>query len=329
MAASNIHNGWRNDPANSRLDMWYRGTLIGHISDCGIALVTGSGIVSGGNSLVLDSGSTLSVDGAAGASRDFLLDVNNLQLLNTWAVASAVNEFQIRNAATGEPPVLVAQGGDANVGLKFTTKGTGAVEFSLGGDESFALNDSLTNPLTLSASGAGDPAYLMGQVGATASGAAGSAGALGDWHAGTGGEGAASGNRAGGVGGAITVGSGIGGVASGACNTGNGGAGGVTSIQGGVGGAGGAHADSDGGVGGNLVIGPGAGGGDGGCGCAGADGVLLIQASDGGLGTAVATKCSVTWENTCSTVGSVQHTTAFGGCDLTNANTGILVIRIS
>tara|TARA_Y100000310_G_C20663561_1_gene806176 strand:+ start:232 stop:633 length:402 start_codon:yes stop_codon:yes gene_type:complete len=31
-AVSSIHNGWRWDPANTRLDFYYRGTRVGHIN---------------------------------------------------------------------------------------------------------------------------------------------------------------------------------------------------------------------------------------------------------------------------------------------------------
>jgi hypothetical protein len=40
MAVSSIHNGWRYDPANSRLDIYFRGTRIGHINASGLSLVT-------------------------------------------------------------------------------------------------------------------------------------------------------------------------------------------------------------------------------------------------------------------------------------------------
>ena len=65
------------------------------------------------------------------------LDVNGnalgdgtLELLKFSETASAVNEFTIANAATGNNPVLSATGGDTNVGLEFSTKGTGAIKFN-------------------------------------------------------------------------------------------------------------------------------------------------------------------------------------------------------
>ena len=34
--ASSIHNGWKWDPSNSRLDFYYRGTRVGHINSTGM-----------------------------------------------------------------------------------------------------------------------------------------------------------------------------------------------------------------------------------------------------------------------------------------------------
>ena len=65
------------------------------------------------------------------------LDVNGnaigdgtLELLKFSETGSAVNEFTIANASTGNNPVLSATGGDSNVGIEFTTKGTGTIKFN-------------------------------------------------------------------------------------------------------------------------------------------------------------------------------------------------------
>ena len=66
-----------------------------------------------------------------------MLDVNGnsigdgtLELLKFSETGSAVNEFTIANASTGNNPVLSATGGDSNVGIEFTTKGTGTIKFN-------------------------------------------------------------------------------------------------------------------------------------------------------------------------------------------------------
>jgi len=54
-----------------------------------------------------------------------ILDTNGLELMNLTATSSAVNEITLANAATGNNPTITPSGGDANVGLNITPKGTG------------------------------------------------------------------------------------------------------------------------------------------------------------------------------------------------------------
>ena len=65
------------------------------------------------------------------------LDVNGqaigdgtLELLKLTEPGSAVNEFTIANAATTNGPTLSATGGDANVDINITPKGSGVVAIS-------------------------------------------------------------------------------------------------------------------------------------------------------------------------------------------------------
>lgn len=46
--------------------------------------------------------------------------------------ASAVNEISVTNSATGNSPDISATGGDTNIGLSLTTKGTGLIKFNDG-----------------------------------------------------------------------------------------------------------------------------------------------------------------------------------------------------
>ena len=39
MAASGRHTGWRYDPTNARLDIYYRGTRIGHVDATNVATI--------------------------------------------------------------------------------------------------------------------------------------------------------------------------------------------------------------------------------------------------------------------------------------------------
>ncbi|MBA3768700.1 MAG: hypothetical protein H0W99_17320 [Acidobacteria bacterium] len=54
-------------------------------------------------------------------------DSNDNELLIFAEVASAVNEMTLTNAATGNPPQLSATGGDTNIALKLSPKGSGQI----------------------------------------------------------------------------------------------------------------------------------------------------------------------------------------------------------
>jgi hypothetical protein len=56
-----------------------------------------------------------------------VIDTNGNELLKVTATTSAVNEVTLANAATGSNPVLSATGGDTNIGITLTPKGTGIV----------------------------------------------------------------------------------------------------------------------------------------------------------------------------------------------------------
>ena len=56
-------------------------------------------------------------------------DSDNEQLV-FQKTSSAVNYLEITNQATGNNPSLSANGSDTNVGLEFSTKGTGAIKFN-------------------------------------------------------------------------------------------------------------------------------------------------------------------------------------------------------
>ena len=85
------------------------------------------------NALNIASGSTINFDAAADTAADFLLDVNGNELLETTGVASAVNQLGIRNAATGNGPMIEVIG-ETNVPLNLLAKGTGAVIVNNGTD---------------------------------------------------------------------------------------------------------------------------------------------------------------------------------------------------
>jgi hypothetical protein len=59
-------------------------------------------------------------------------DTNGNELFGVTATGSAVNEFTVANAATGNAPTLSATGSDTNIGMRLQPKGTGGVVFNAG-----------------------------------------------------------------------------------------------------------------------------------------------------------------------------------------------------
>ena len=77
----------------------------------------------GGN---LDTNShNIGIDDAHG-----ILDENSNEQLIFQTTASAVNYLEVTNSATSNNPSISATGDDTNVGLEFSTKGTGAIKFN-------------------------------------------------------------------------------------------------------------------------------------------------------------------------------------------------------
>ena len=77
----------------------------------------------GGN---LDTNShNIVVDDAHG-----ILDENSNEQLIFQTTASAVNYLEVTNSATSNNPSISATGSDTNVGIEFSTKGTGAIKFN-------------------------------------------------------------------------------------------------------------------------------------------------------------------------------------------------------
>jgi len=79
-----------------------------------------------------------------------LNDTNGNEIFKVGATASAVNEITLTNAATGNSPDISATGGDSNIGLTLTPKGTGSVGFTKRAD---GWVTGLTAPSTVTALG--------------------------------------------------------------------------------------------------------------------------------------------------------------------------------
>ncbi len=72
-------------------------------------------------------------------------DTNNNELIKVTATGSAVNEFTVANAATGNNPVLSATGGDTDISIELTPKGTGRVKSATVNIPTISSTDTLTN----------------------------------------------------------------------------------------------------------------------------------------------------------------------------------------
>jgi hypothetical protein len=108
MPASSIHNGWRYDPVNSRLDFYYRGTRVGAIDATGISslVVASDGVVTGATGVTATTGNVLATAG------DVRATVGNVRL-------GVVSAF-----ATTEPTsAVVMKQGTAFAGAITTSAG--------------------------------------------------------------------------------------------------------------------------------------------------------------------------------------------------------------
>lgn len=83
-----------------------------------------SGATSDGTSVTYSSGNLIATRPKFTTSID---DTGGNELFILTAAASAVNEFTVANAATGNPPSISASGGDSNIDILFVPKGSGDV----------------------------------------------------------------------------------------------------------------------------------------------------------------------------------------------------------
>ena len=77
-----------------------------------------------------------------------IADSSGNELIKVVKVASAVNEITVTNAATGNAPSVTATGGDTNIPLLFTGKGTGKVRVGDAADPTKLLTIELVGATT-------------------------------------------------------------------------------------------------------------------------------------------------------------------------------------
>lgn len=108
-------------------------------------------VVKGSTKLILkDSNDNIiwTVDNFAIGEID-IIDASGNELLKFTAVSDAVNEITITNAATSNPPIVSATGGDTNVGLKLTAKGSGQLILDAGATGTVEVGTTSTGAINL------------------------------------------------------------------------------------------------------------------------------------------------------------------------------------
>ena len=78
------------------------------------------------------------------ADAGFIADANGNELLIFQTTGSAVNQFDITNNASGSDPIISATGGDTNIGIAITAKGSGDIALNAGADVNIPANKGLT-----------------------------------------------------------------------------------------------------------------------------------------------------------------------------------------
>jgi hypothetical protein len=94
--------------------------------------ITGLSTTATGTVLTLTDSSISSTQDIRLPTAKSIADDSGNEYLKFVKTASAVNEISITNSATGNSPDLSVTGGDTNIGLSITTKGTGLIKFNDG-----------------------------------------------------------------------------------------------------------------------------------------------------------------------------------------------------
>lgn len=113
MAASAKHNGWRLDPSNNRLDMYYQGVRMASLNASGLASAAGKGLTVTDTGLTITAGGlTVTAGGAVVTAGDAAITAGNVRL-------GAISAF-----GTTEPTsAVVMKVGTAPVGAITTSGG--------------------------------------------------------------------------------------------------------------------------------------------------------------------------------------------------------------
>jgi len=108
--------------------------------------ITGISTTATGTVLTLTDTSISSTQDIRLPTAKAIADDSGNEYIKFVKTASAVNEISITNSATGNSPDLSVTGGDTNIGLSITTKGTGLIKFN---DGAYNAEATLTDGATV------------------------------------------------------------------------------------------------------------------------------------------------------------------------------------
>jgi hypothetical protein len=108
--------------------------------------ITGLSTSATGTVLTLTDSSINSTQDIRLPTAKAIADDSGNEYIKFVKTASAVNEISITNSATGNSPDLSVTGGDTNIGLSITTKGTGLIKFN---DSAYFPEATLTDGATI------------------------------------------------------------------------------------------------------------------------------------------------------------------------------------
>ena len=108
--------------------------------------ITGLSTTATGTVLTLTDSSINSTQDIRLPTAKAIADDSGNEYIKFVKTASAVNEISITNSATGNSPDLSVTGGDTNIGLSITTKGTGLIKFN---DSAYFPEATLTDGATI------------------------------------------------------------------------------------------------------------------------------------------------------------------------------------
>jgi len=109
--------------------------------------ITGLSTTATGTVLTLTDSSINSTQDIRLPTAKAIADDSGNEYIKFVKTASAVNEISITNSATGNSPDLSVTGGDTNIGLSITTKGTGLIKLN---DGAYFPEATLTDGTTIS-----------------------------------------------------------------------------------------------------------------------------------------------------------------------------------